>query len=114
MVAVFEEPTPSPTALLTNKSPVTVTRRGTIDELEFSTKVTIWRAAQRGLLGYRVGILRGDSMFCESLEEALRRIIYLLGLESRDLLVFDTIPGCIMGSTDDEQDHGYTADDPAA
>lgn len=73
----------------------TVSRRFS-DEPDLRSKVVIYHATKLGKKGFRVGILGGDSMFCESLEESLRRVIYLLGLEPRDILVFDTVPGILM------------------
>lgn len=98
--------------------PYTVVSRGPVDELEFNSKVVIARGTFGKRLGYRVGILGEQTEFHGDLELAIRRVIYLLGLEGRDILVFDTIPGvhtCEEAppaeSFDDEGDwnHGYHA-----
>lgn len=85
-------------------TPYTVVSRGSVDELEFRSRIVIQHAARAGKLGYRVGILGQEGLFCETLEEALRRIIYLLGLEGRDVLIFDTVPGVLMDGLEDEEE----------
>lgn len=63
---------------------------------DLPTKVFIQRGAKDGEDGYLVGLIGNEPLFFPTLEEALRRVISLLGLEGRDLMILDSIPGVLM------------------
>ena len=90
-------PEPVPIAAVTRPEPP----RDDVDEAlsrglrtwESKKKIIMYRAVRNQEPGYMVGRVFEQVIFFISLEDALKRVISLMGLEERDVMVLDKIPG---------------------
>lgn len=60
---------------------------------ESRKKIIMYTAIRNQQQGYMVGRVFEHTIFFVSLEEAFKRAISLMGLEERDVIVLDKIPG---------------------